>query len=1090
MNTSLLLTALRLWLLGLMATAALTGCIGKSDLNTEEANYQPETRPLDVIAGSGGEFAIGSLVTVQGRLVGSASNGESIIWEQTAGTPITVDDWTASPLSFTAPQVDGIESFTFVISGLDRDGEILQRTLVDSEGNSSTEPMQAEVTITVFDPDKVVRFEVEDDSLVTLDSLVLTSEGQDQYISGAVGSHTRDFTPGASVTYSLDTTQLDNLEPGYYSLYVRYAIPASGYGEKGTVVTVNGVPFEFMIPATGTWENYRVGVVSFDEGINTVEIGGGWNYYRVDSIAIIPAAPPAKPLAVAPTLVNPEAIAEAQSLMEFLTGNYGEYTLSGQTEFVNYNNGPLELTEFNKVVDATGGDSPAIVAFDFMDFSSSRVACGATPGTLSEDMITEHQNRNVILSALWHWNAPMHLVDSDCSSDVSGEAWWHGFYTSATSFDLAAALADENSPEYEALVTDIDAIAAELQKFEDAGIPILWRPLHEAEGGWFWWGNAGPEALKALWILLFERLTVAHDLDNLIWVYTFASDLSADWYPGDAYVDIVGYDGYDGNNRDNPFSAQFATLKNRYNGKKLVALTETGTIPDVAAMHDANAWWSFFITWNSDGDQYGPDGAAPADIAASYAFDGVLNLDNLPGGRTKFGPGIYDNFEISVGSWHSQINWSTTPGTKASNSWASSGLYSLAISKDLSQETSVDSLVFQDYPAGGIDVSAATSLTLTARTANAGSTATAKLFVKHGDDWVWVDSGAQAANGEVTLQIDVSAYDWLAGLGVQFENLDGSATAAEFYLDAVALDGEVIADFEPSAEGWQSQINWSNVSGTSVSSSWASDGNRALSLTKDLSAVSGDTPNSVIFQTYPSEGFDVSEITSLTLDVNTMNSGANTTAKLFVKFGDDWTWADSGAEAAVGGSTLTINVSAYDWLAGLGVQFENFDASANAAAFYLDNVRFDGNLATSFEGTGAWDFQVNWASVPGIHLATQWRSDGDLALAGTTQLAAGDNDIILQTYPADGILLDGVATLSLQAFGEAGFAKLWAKDKAGTWRDGGSVAMSNDGVALSLDISDLSELQGFGVQFTEPTNTATPASFYIDAVTFEAAPGD
>lgn len=225
--------------------------------------------------------------------------------------------------------------------------------------NLTAEPMQAEVTVTVFDPDKTLRYEEEDATRVALESIVLTAEGEDQYISGAVGSHTRDFTAGASLTYTLDTTQLEGLSEGYYSLYVRYAIPASGHGEKGTVVTVNGVPYAFMVSATGTWGNYHVAVVSLMAGVNTIEIGGGWNYYRVDSIALIPAAPPAKLLAVAPA-------PEAQALMEFLTANYGSYTLSGQTEFINYGNGPLELTEFNKVITATGGDAPAIVAVESM----------------------------------------------------------------------------------------------------------------------------------------------------------------------------------------------------------------------------------------------------------------------------------------------------------------------------------------------------------------------------------------------------------------------------------------------------------------------------------------------------------------------------------------------------------------------------------------------------------------------------------------------------------------------------------------------------------------------------------------------------
>lgn len=1070
----------------LSLAAVFLGCTDGAKLNTENAQYTPEPRPQDVIAGKGGEFAIGDIVSLPGRLVGTGNTGESIIWQQTSGTPVTIDDWTVSPLTFPAPEVDGIENFTFVIRAVDDEGNTLQKNVTDADGNVTTEPMQAEISVTVYDPDSLIRFEVEDESVAAMDQLVLTNPGQDQFISGAEGSHTRDFTPGSSVTFNLDTTLLENLSEGYYSLYVRYAIPASGYGSKGTVVTVNGVPYEFMVPATGTWDIYRVGVVSFSEGLNTVEIGGGWNYYRVDSITLIPSAPPAGPLPVAPTLVNPEPTAETQALIEFLTSSYGSYTLSGQTEFINYANGPLELTEYNKVVSATEGIAPAIVAFDFMDFSASRIACGAIPGTLAEDMIAQHREKNIILSALWHWNAPMHLLDATCESDVSGEAWWHGFYSTATSFDLSAALANTESDEYQALISDIDTIAAELQKFEDAGVPILWRPLHEAEGAWFWWGNAGAEALKELWILMFERFTDLHDLDNLIWVFTHAGDLNTEWYPGDQYVDIVGFDGYDGNNRDNPFSAQYATLKDRFNGKKIVALTETGTIPNVEAMHQTDAWWSFFLTWNSDGDQYGPDGATTENIAATYTYDGVLNLTDVPGGRTKYSAGIYANFEIPITPWGAQINWSDTGGAIASEAWFSSGKRALSIIKDLSSQTDFESLVFQAYPVDGIDVSDVERISLVARTRNAGESATAKLFVKYGEDWVWVDGGAQAASDTVTLEIDLSAYEWLAGIGVQFENLDTSATAAEFYIDQVSLDDRIIYDFEPSASPWESQINWSATDGQTLSSTWQTQGNNALELSKNLADITGEEPTSVVFQAYPAEGFDVSEISNLTLDVASVNSGENTSGKLFIKHGDDWEWADSGATQLSGATNLSIDISAFDWLAGIGVQFENFDPTSTTAEFYLDNVRFNDVLTFGFENTGQWDFQVNWTSVPGIHLSKAWKTDGDYSLAGTTLLNADATDVILQTYPEGGILLDEVSTLTLQAYGEASTAKLWAKDKDGTWRDAGETAMTEAGVQLTLDISDLGELQGFGVQFTGLANTESESTYFIDSVSFTA----
>ena len=73
---------------------------------------------------------------------------------------------------------------------------------------------------------------------------------------------------------------------------------------------------------------------------------------------------------------------------------------------------------------------------------------------------------------------------------------------------------------------------------------MLWRPLHEASGGWFWWGAHGPDPFKQLWELMFRRFTEVHELHNLIWVYTADPTAHHDWYPGDDMVDVVGAGGW------------------------------------------------------------------------------------------------------------------------------------------------------------------------------------------------------------------------------------------------------------------------------------------------------------------------------------------------------------------------------------------------------------------------------------------------------------------------------------------------------------------------------------------------------------------
>ena len=180
---------------------------------------------------------------------------------------------------------------------------------------------------------------------------------------------------------------------------------------------------------------------------------------------------------------------------------------------------------------------------------------------------------------------------------------------------------------------------------------------------------------------------------------------------------------------------------------------------------------------------------------------------------------------------------------------------------------------------------------------------------------------------------------------------------------------------------------------------------------------------------------------------------------------------------------------AYTWLAGLGLQIENIDASSTDARFYVDNVRLDDLVIYDFEGTGAWEFQVNWSPTPGMQLATDWAADGENSLAGITQLVDGDDNIILQTYPAGGLLLGDITTLKVTAYamaaGDALQVQLFAKDKDGAWRDNGATDMLEGGVELSLDIADMGEISGFGVRFMGPINSDTESTYYLDKVVFE-----
>ncbi|KAF2837329.1 glycoside hydrolase family 26 protein [Patellaria atrata CBS 101060] len=304
-----------------------------------------------------------------------------------------------------------------------------------------------------------------------------------------------------------------------YDLSIRYA---GIYGEKRTYVVVNGgASSEVYFPATDAFTDVSAGQVLLNEGANTLDIVSNWGWYLIDSITLTPS-PPRAPHSISSSLVNSKASSKTVALYRYLISIYGEKILSGQQD----------LSWANWIAERVG-KTPALVSVDLMDYSPSRVEHGTT-STAIEDAIS-HAKKGGIISVLWHWNAPTGLYDTE------ENPWWSGFYTRATDFDIAAALADTTNANYTLLIRDIDAIAVQLKRLQDADIPVLFRPLHEAEGGWFWWGAKGAEPAKKLWGILYERLTDYHRLNNLVWVW---NSVLPDWYPGDETVDILSADVY------------------------------------------------------------------------------------------------------------------------------------------------------------------------------------------------------------------------------------------------------------------------------------------------------------------------------------------------------------------------------------------------------------------------------------------------------------------------------------------------------------------------------------------------------------------
>lgn len=428
------------------------------------------------------------------------------------------------------------------------------------------------------------------------------------------------------------TLKVDVPENAMYELKTRCWMYLGAQDEtRLQSVSVNGKKIgDFYIPNKGQWIDYSFGFFFLEKGTATIEVGtsGSWGYILYDSMTFDYADMPE--LNIDATPCDPKATAETKSLMKYLTSVYGKNVISGQQEIYGSGHDGNYEYEFDYIYNKTG-KYPAIRGFDYMNYNP---LYGWDDGT-TERIIDWTKNRGGIATACWHINVPQ-----DFTSYKLGEAldWQKCTYKPTSSFKTSNCL-DSSTKEYAYLMAAIDDLAEQLLRLQDANVPVLFRPFHEAEGNnningsgaWFWWGSSGAEAYKGLWKLLYTTLTEKYGLHNLIWevnLYTYANSLQ--WYPGDKYVDIVAYDKYEGSPSNWGTSAAtslFLSLVNYTNDTKMVAMSENDVIPDIKNITNEGAWWLYFCPWYSE---YLTDKNDPILLKTIYNSDKVITLDELP----------------------------------------------------------------------------------------------------------------------------------------------------------------------------------------------------------------------------------------------------------------------------------------------------------------------------------------------------------------------------------------------------------------------------------------------------------------------------
>jgi mannan endo-1,4-beta-mannosidase len=292
-------------------------------------------------------------------------------------------------------------------------------------------------------------------------------------------------------------------------------------------------------------------------------------------------------------LSNPNVTNEVKAVYEYICSIYGKKIITGQQEDPRGGN---HDNENNYIYEKTGL-LPAIRGLDYIhnDFVGVNERAKAW------------WRQGGIVTICWHWGTPPDGI---------------GYPSSQGTIDVEEALT-EGTELNRGMLDMMDEVAEALKELQDEHVPVLWRPFHEFDGAWFWWGKGGNECFIRLWRLMYERFTVYHGLNNLIWVLGYCGDVKEGWYPGDKYVDIIGADTYS----EGTQSKMFQKVVNIVGNEVPICYHENGPIPNPYDLMKEGTNWVWFMTWHTI---HIMEQNTPEYLEQVYHHDYVITLDKLP----------------------------------------------------------------------------------------------------------------------------------------------------------------------------------------------------------------------------------------------------------------------------------------------------------------------------------------------------------------------------------------------------------------------------------------------------------------------------
>jgi mannan endo-1,4-beta-mannosidase len=288
--------------------------------------------------------------------------------------------------------------------------------------------------------------------------------------------------------------------------------------------------------------------------------------------------------------VTPQASPEAAALLQVLYDISGKYILTGQHNY------PATKGRNSEFAAKYIGKTPAIFGSDWGHAKAGDSDSYLARPDIVQEAIRQHRMGSLV-TICWHAVPPTadepitfrQLPGSDPKvlKSVQGQLQDDQFRDVLT----------PGTELYNRWCSQVDEVAVYLKQLQDAHVPVLWRPYHEMNGDWFWWGHrTGQYSTVALYRQLFDRLVNHHHLTNLIWVWSMDRPGKpgmehAKYFPGIEYVDLLALDVYGSDFAQ----AYYDSLVSLSQGKPIV-LAEVGN-PPTPEILSKQPKWAYYMTW-------------------------------------------------------------------------------------------------------------------------------------------------------------------------------------------------------------------------------------------------------------------------------------------------------------------------------------------------------------------------------------------------------------------------------------------------------------------------------------------------------------